>query len=113
MTCTSTTNCRLAGTDLFQGIADQRQVARQDAVAGVTVGRADAQHRRIALERRHVLEGGEPHRLGDLCTEQLGHRCPQLIMVAHLHLLSSLSFDIHTIVHIMWTSQIGCKRSAR
>ena len=74
--------------DLLQRIAHQWQVARQDAVAGVPIGRADAQHRRITVERSHILEGREPDRFGHLSTQQLGHRCPQLIMVAHLHLRS-------------------------
>ena len=78
----------VGGADLFQRVAHERQVARQDPVAGVAVRCTDAQHRRIAVERSHILEGREPHRFGHLSTQQLGHRCPQLIMVAHLHLHS-------------------------
>ena len=81
-------------------VAHQRQVARQDAVASVTVRGSDTQHRRVAVERGHVLEGREPHRFGHLCPQQLGYRCPQLIMVAHLHLHSLPSIVVHTIVHI-------------
>ena len=74
--------------DFFQGVANQRQVARQDAVAGVPIWGTDAQHRRVAVERSHILEGREPDRFGHLGSQQLGYGCPQLIMVAHLHLPS-------------------------
>ena len=78
--CTSTTSCRLRGADLLERIAHQRQVAGQDAVAGVAVRGADAQHGRSLSSGDDVLEGGEPDRFGDLRTEDLSDRCPHLLV---------------------------------
>ena len=52
--------------DFFQGVANQRQVARQDAVAGMPVRGTDAQHRRVAVERCYILKCREPDRFGHL-----------------------------------------------
>jgi hypothetical protein len=72
--------------DLLERVAHEWQVSGQDPVARVAVGCADAQHRRIAVERGHILEGREPDGFGNLSTQELGDGCPQLLMLAHLHL---------------------------
>ena len=77
----------VAGTDLLEGIPHQRQVTRQNAVAGVRVRRTHPHHRCVTVQGHHVLEGGEPHGLGHLRAEELRDGCPQLFVVAHLRLL--------------------------
>ena len=78
----------VGGTDLLESIPHQREITRQNSVAGVRVRRTHPHHRGIAVQGHHVLEGGEPHRFGHLRAEQLRNGCPQLFMVRHLRLLS-------------------------
>ena len=85
--------------DLLHRVAHERQVARQDAVAGVAVGRAQSQQARIRVECDDVLERREPHGFRHLRAEDLRDRCPHLIRVAHLHLLRRRRITVHIVVH--------------
>ena len=74
----------VALAELRQRVGDQRQVTGQDPVAGERA--RDLDHERVVvvgLDRDDLGERREPDRLGELGAQQLGYRCPHLLLVTH------------------------------
>lgn len=91
-----------ACTDFIECVAHQWQVPGEDAVSDVPVGRTEAEHKIIVVERDDVLKGGKPYRVRNLRTEELCDGCPHLFRVAHQHLLENDAGIVHSVVHTMW-----------